>query len=60
MQAASPIVAVVKGERGYAPVFKALDLIDYKKRSWVTIRFLPRLTSLLTKHGTQAQPQTLS
>jgi uncharacterized protein (DUF362 family) len=31
MQATSPIVAVVKGERGHAPVFKALDLIDYKK-----------------------------
>jgi uncharacterized protein (DUF362 family) len=30
MQAASPIVAVVKGERGHAPVFKALDLIDYR------------------------------
>ena len=25
-----PIVAIVKGERGHAPVFKALDLIDYK------------------------------
>ena len=24
-------VAIVKGERGHAPVFKALDLIDYKK-----------------------------
>jgi uncharacterized protein (DUF362 family) len=31
MQAMSPIVAVVKGERGHVPVFKALDLIDYKK-----------------------------
>jgi uncharacterized protein (DUF362 family) len=31
MQAASPIVAVVKGERGHEPVFKALDLIDYKR-----------------------------
>jgi uncharacterized protein (DUF362 family) len=30
MQAKSPIVAVVKGERGHEPVFKALDLIDYK------------------------------
>jgi uncharacterized protein (DUF362 family) len=30
MQASSPIVAIVKGERGHAPVFKALDLIDYK------------------------------
>jgi uncharacterized protein (DUF362 family) len=30
MQAFSPIVAIVKGERGHAPVFKALDLIDYK------------------------------
>ena len=30
MQAESPIVAIVKGERGHAPVFKALDLIDYK------------------------------
>jgi len=30
MQAESPIVAVGKGERGHAPVFKALDLIDYK------------------------------
>jgi uncharacterized protein (DUF362 family) len=26
----SSFVAVVKGERGHAPVFKALDLIDYK------------------------------
>ncbi len=31
MQATSSIVAVVKGERGHAPVFKALDVIDYKK-----------------------------
>ena len=31
MQSPSPIVAVVKGERGHAPVFKALNLIDYKK-----------------------------
>jgi uncharacterized protein (DUF362 family) len=30
MQAEFPIVAVVKGERGHAPVFKALDLINYK------------------------------
>jgi uncharacterized protein (DUF362 family) len=30
MQAEYSIVAVVKGERGHAPVFKALDLIDYK------------------------------
>jgi len=30
MQAKLPIVAVVKGERGHAPVFKALDLIDYR------------------------------
>ncbi len=30
MQADSHVVAVVKGERGHAPVFKALDLIDYK------------------------------
>jgi uncharacterized protein (DUF362 family) len=30
MQAESPVVAIVKGERGHAPVFKALDLIDYK------------------------------
>jgi len=30
MQANSPIVAVVKGERGHEPVFKALDLIGYK------------------------------
>ena len=30
MQSESPIVAVVKGERGHAPVFKALDLIDYR------------------------------
>jgi len=29
MQSASPVVAVVKGERGHEPVFKALDLIDY-------------------------------
>jgi uncharacterized protein (DUF362 family) len=31
MQAGSSVVAVVKGERGHAPVFKALDLINYKK-----------------------------
>ena len=30
MQSEFPIVAVVKGERGHAPVFKALDLIDYR------------------------------
>jgi uncharacterized protein (DUF362 family) len=30
MQTDSPVVAIVKGERGHAPVFKALDLIDYK------------------------------
>ena len=30
MQAESSVVAIVKGERGHAPVFKALDLIDYK------------------------------
>ncbi len=30
MQVDSAVVAVVKGERGHAPVFKALDLIDYK------------------------------
>ncbi len=30
MQAESPIVAVVEGERGHAPVFKALDLINYR------------------------------
>ena len=28
---ALPIVAIVKGERGHKPVFKALDLIDYKQ-----------------------------
>ena len=27
----SSVVAVVKGERGHDPVFKALDMIDYKK-----------------------------
>jgi uncharacterized protein (DUF362 family) len=31
MQTEPSIVAVVKGERGHEPVFKALDLIDYKK-----------------------------
>jgi uncharacterized protein (DUF362 family) len=31
MQTASPIVAIVRGERGHEPVFKALDLIDYRK-----------------------------
>jgi uncharacterized protein (DUF362 family) len=30
MQSESPVVAVVRGERGHTPVFKALDLIDYK------------------------------
>jgi uncharacterized protein (DUF362 family) len=30
MHAMSSIVAVVKGERGHQPVFKALDLINYK------------------------------
>jgi uncharacterized protein (DUF362 family) len=30
MQAEPSVVAVVKGERGHAPVFKALDLINYK------------------------------
>jgi uncharacterized protein (DUF362 family) len=27
----SPVVAVVKGERGHDPVFKALEMVDYKK-----------------------------
>jgi uncharacterized protein (DUF362 family) len=32
MQAKFPsVVAIVKGERGHEPVFKALDLIDYKR-----------------------------
>jgi uncharacterized protein (DUF362 family) len=30
MQADLPVVAIVKGERGHAPVFKALDLVNYK------------------------------
>jgi uncharacterized protein (DUF362 family) len=30
MQSDLPVVAVVKGERGHAPVFKALDLVNYK------------------------------
>ena len=30
MQSEYPIVAVVKGERGHEPVFKALDIIDYR------------------------------
>ncbi len=30
MQSKSSVVAVVRGERGHVPVFKALDLIDYK------------------------------
>jgi uncharacterized protein (DUF362 family) len=31
MHVVSPVVAIVKGERGHAPVFKALELIDYKQ-----------------------------
>jgi uncharacterized protein (DUF362 family) len=31
MNPESPIVSIVKGARGHEPVFKALDLIDYKK-----------------------------
>jgi len=30
MQADLPTVAVVRGERGHEPVFKALDLVDYR------------------------------
>ena len=30
MQSKSSVVAVVRGERGHVPVFKALDLINYK------------------------------
>ena len=30
MQSKSSVVAVVRGERGHVPVFKALDIIDYK------------------------------
>jgi uncharacterized protein (DUF362 family) len=30
MQSELPVVAVVRGERGHEPVFKALDLIDYR------------------------------
>ena len=35
----SSIVAVVKGERGHKPVFKALDLINYKSAlaGWATV-----------------------
>jgi uncharacterized protein (DUF362 family) len=31
MNSQSPIVSIVRGKRGHVPVFKALDLIDYKK-----------------------------
>ena len=31
MNSESPIVSIVRGARGHEPVFKALDLIDYKK-----------------------------
>ena len=31
MHSDSAVVAVVRGERGHEPVFKALDLIDYRK-----------------------------
>jgi uncharacterized protein (DUF362 family) len=30
MQSESPVVAVVRGKRGHEPVFKALDLMDYR------------------------------
>jgi uncharacterized protein (DUF362 family) len=31
MQSGSSVVAVVRGERGHEPVFKALDMIDYRR-----------------------------
>jgi uncharacterized protein (DUF362 family) len=31
MNSESSVVSIVRGERGHEPVFKALDLIDYKK-----------------------------
>jgi uncharacterized protein (DUF362 family) len=39
VQAVSSFVAVVKGERGHEPVFKALDLINYKSAlaGWDTV-----------------------
>ena len=39
-------VAIVKGERGHDPVFKALDLIDYKlclsgyKKALIKVNFI--------------------
>jgi len=58
MQTASPIVAVVRGERGHEPVFKALDLIDYRKALAGYDKVLIKVNFITTKTGTRAQPQT--
>lgn len=42
-------VAVVKGERGHGPVFKALDLIDYRKALEGWDRVLVKVNFITTK-----------
>jgi uncharacterized protein (DUF362 family) len=49
MQATSPTVAVVKGERGHAPVFKALDLVDYKNALAGCDKVLIKVNFITTK-----------
>jgi hypothetical protein len=49
MQTEFPIVAFVKGKRGHAPVFKALDLIDYKNALSSYDRVLIKVNFITTK-----------
>jgi uncharacterized protein (DUF362 family) len=44
-----PKVAVVRGERGHEPVFRALDLIDYKKALEGWDRVLVKVNFITTK-----------
>jgi uncharacterized protein (DUF362 family) len=45
----SPVVAVVRGERGHEPVFKALDLIDYRRALAAYDKVLIKVNFITTK-----------
>jgi uncharacterized protein (DUF362 family) len=45
----SPLVAVVRGERGHKPVFKALDLINYKRALAGYDKVLVKVNFITTK-----------
>jgi hypothetical protein len=49
MQRDLPVVAVVKAERGHAPVFKALNLINYKNALAGYNKVLIKANSITTK-----------